>query len=62
MAPLLHYALPAMGVCCNFPRSKVFAPTSHLGLGLQHLYTLQEIIRLNDIVTHVSKDTITRKL
>jgi hypothetical protein len=31
MAPALHQALPAMGVCRNFPRHVVHGPVSHMG-------------------------------
>lgn len=43
MAPVINYALPAMGVCRNFPRDLVFSPTQYCGLGVKHIYTLQEI-------------------
>jgi hypothetical protein len=43
MSPVLKYALPAMGVCGTFPRDLVFSPTTYSGLGIKHLYTMQEI-------------------
>jgi hypothetical protein len=33
MSPVLHYALPAMGVCRNFPRAMVFSPLKTQDLG-----------------------------
>jgi hypothetical protein len=33
-----------------------------MGLGLQHLYTLQEALRLADIVHHTYLDTFTGRL
>jgi hypothetical protein len=45
MAILLNYALPAMGICRNFPRVIVFAPKQSLGLGLQHQHMIQETTR-----------------
>jgi hypothetical protein len=33
MSPVLHYALPAMGVCRNFPRAMVFSPLKMLVWG-----------------------------
>lgn len=46
MEPILTYGLPAIGVCRNFPRSMVFAPTKYMDLGLQYLSTIQEIEHL----------------
>jgi hypothetical protein len=43
MAPVLNYALPAMGICRNFPRALVFSTTLHAGIGVRHLHTIQEI-------------------
>jgi Reverse transcriptase (RNA-dependent DNA polymerase) len=62
MAPILNYGLPAIGVCRNFPRSMVFAPTKYMGLGLQHLYTIQEIERLKDMIQHTFRSTTTGQL
>jgi hypothetical protein len=52
MAPLLNYALPAMGVCRNFPRALVCSSTTYPGLGVKHIHTLQEIARIKDILHH----------
>jgi hypothetical protein len=59
MAPIIEYILPALGICRNFPRSIVFAPKEFFGLGIQHLHTIQEILRLKDIVQHTFQESIT---
>jgi hypothetical protein len=43
MAPVINYALPAMGVCHNFPRDLVFSSTKYCKIGIKHIHTLQEI-------------------
>jgi hypothetical protein len=48
MRPLLLYCLPALGICRNFPRALVFGPMEYSGLGFKHLFTDQEIARLQD--------------
>jgi len=58
MAIVLNYALPAMGICKHFPCSIVFAPDSFFGLGIQHLYTIQEIMGLKDIIFHTNIATM----
>jgi hypothetical protein len=62
MAPALAYVLPAMGICCMFPRDLVFDPNCYFGLGIPHLYTTQEIHRLLDILNHTATLTITGSL
>jgi hypothetical protein len=62
MSPVLNYALPAMGVCRTFPRDLVFSPIKYAGLGIKHIYTLQEIARLKDILQHTYDNTTTGKL
>jgi hypothetical protein len=52
MSPILNYVLPAMGVCRNFPRALVFSSTTHAGIGINHIHTVQEIARLKDILQH----------
>jgi hypothetical protein len=59
MAPVLQYGLPALGICRSFPRKLVFAPTKYMGLGLPHLYTIQEISRIKDILSHTYASTTT---
>ncbi len=62
MAPALLQALPAMGVCRHFPRNVVHGPLSHMGLGILHIHTLQEIYRIKDMLHHSSTDTFTGQL
>jgi hypothetical protein len=59
MSTLLTFALSAMGICRHFPRDIVFAPGKYFGLGIKHLYTLQETTRLKDIIylTHNQTNT-----
>jgi hypothetical protein len=35
MSPVLNYALPAMGICRNFPRDVVFSSTQYCGIGVK---------------------------
>lgn len=62
MRPILHYGLPALGICRNFPRKMVFAPHKYMGLGFKHLHTLQEIARLKDMINHTFQSSITGNL
>jgi hypothetical protein len=57
MRPLLHYLLPAIGVCRNYPRSLVYSSTKHMGLGVPNLHTTQEIHRLKDLICHIDRRT-----
>jgi hypothetical protein len=61
MSTLLKFALSAMGICRHFPRDIVFAPVQYIGLGIQHLHVLQEIMRLKDILHHTHNQTNTCK-
>jgi len=56
LAPLLQYCLPAMGICRNFPRKLVFSTLEHMGLNIVHLHTLQEILRIKDIIFRTYED------
>jgi hypothetical protein len=58
MSPLLHYALPTLGVCRTFPRAIIFAPIKYAGLGIKHLHTIQETTRLKDIIAHTTRNTL----
>jgi hypothetical protein len=40
----------------------VFAPTEFLGLGLQHIHTTQEILRIKDILNHTFRNSTTGQL
>ncbi len=62
MAPVLTYLLPAMGVCRNFSRALVFNSVKYMGLGILHPYTVQEILRLKDIVNHTYNRSTTGQL
>jgi hypothetical protein len=62
MSPVLHYALPGMGVCRNSPRVLVFSPPEYSGIRIKHIHTLQEIARIKDIIQHVYDKTTTGKL
>jgi hypothetical protein len=62
MAPALTQALPAMGVCRNFPRVICHSPISVMGLGIPHIHTLQEIAHLKDIIHHSAINTFTGQL
>jgi len=61
-APILRYGLPAMGICRNFSRQLTFSDTSLLGLGFKHLFTMQEITRIKDLIQHTWEQTLTGKL
>jgi hypothetical protein len=58
-APLLRYCLPSLGKCQNFPRKLVYSTFDYMGLNFLHLFTLQEITRLKDIVFHTFNGTLT---
>jgi hypothetical protein len=62
MAPALSQALLAMGVCRNLPRTVVHGPLSRMGLGILHIYSIQHIVQLKDIIHHTAIDTFTRQL
>lgn len=51
-----------MGVCGTFPRDLVFSPTTYSGLGIKHLYTMQEIAWINDLLHHTYINLTTGKL
>lgn len=51
-----------MGICRNFPRKLVFSTLDYMGLNIVHLHTLQEILRIKDIIFHNFNDTLTGKL
>jgi hypothetical protein len=61
-SPILQYCLPAFGICRNFPRKLVFATPGYMGLNIRHLFMIQEIARIKDIIFHTFNDTLTGKL
>ncbi len=62
MSPTLQYCLPAMGYCHNFLQAIAFATIKYMGNGITHLFTLQEILRLKDMINHSFHDTDTGNL
>jgi hypothetical protein len=62
MAPNLIYLLPAMGVCRNFPQTLVFSSIKFRGLGIKHPHTVQETMRIKDILSHRYCKSTTGKL
>lgn len=54
--------LPAMGFHPNIPRSVVHAPKQLGGLGLQRLYTNQEVRNVTQMLKHLQADTAVGKL
>jgi hypothetical protein len=62
MAPALNQFLPSIGVCRNFPRDLVHAPLKYGGLGIKHIHTTQEFMRLTSMIEHMAYQTDTGKL
>jgi hypothetical protein len=62
LAPLLRYCLPALGICRHFLRRLVFSTYDYMGLNFLHIYTIQEIFRLKDIIFHTANNTLTGML
>jgi mRNA-degrading endonuclease HigB of HigAB toxin-antitoxin module len=58
-APLLQHCLPSLGMCRNFPKKLVYSTFDFMGLNFLHLFMLQEITRLKDIVFHTFSGTLT---
>jgi hypothetical protein len=54
--------LPAFRICRNFPWSLIFAPKEVFGPGLRHLYTVQEIERIKDMILHTFWVSMTGQL
>jgi hypothetical protein len=52
MSVLVQYALPAMGICRSFPRHQVFSSLNYFHLGIPHLFTVQKILCIKDIIKH----------
>jgi hypothetical protein len=59
LSPLLHYCLPALGICRSFPRKLLFSTLDYMGLNFLHIFTLQETFRLKDIIFHTANYTLT---
>jgi hypothetical protein len=62
MAPALHQFLPFIGVCHNFPWDLVHTPLKYGGLGITHIHTTQEIMRLTNMIYHTAYKTDTGNL
>ena len=62
MAPAKTQILHGLQICDKFPLVLLFGPKSKLGLGLPHLYTLQGIMHLEDLIHHTSQGTLTGDL
>ena len=59
MAPAKTEILHGLQICDKFPLVLLFGPKSKLGLGLPHLYTLQGILHLEDLLYPTSHATLT---
>jgi hypothetical protein len=60
MAPAIKLGLNGAAICKNLPKALCHGPISHQRLGLPHVYTLQGIARLTNLVlNHSHINTIT---
>ena len=62
MAPAKREILHGLQICENFPLMLLFGPQSNLVLGLKHLYTLQGIMHIEDLIHQTSQGTLTGEL
>jgi hypothetical protein len=62
MAAILMGGLPACGICRNFPRNVVFAPTKFMGLDLHNPYITMGILRTDLLSSKGQMDSITGNL
>ena len=62
MEPALTLGLNGIGICRHLPRVLLHGPTRTQGIGLPHIYFLQGIAHLEDIMTHTSQETLTGDL
>ena len=62
MRPAIRAALPKMGFNRNFPRELVFSTKEYQGLGVQHLFTLQSIEHLKNVIAHQLHPDLTTEL
>ena len=62
MAPAKVQILHGLQICSNFPLVLLFGPKSKLGVGLPHLYSLQGILHIEDLLHHTSQGTLTGEL
>jgi hypothetical protein len=54
--------LPRMGIVRNAARKVVFGSSKYCGLGLDHLATIQNYLRLQYLIGHIRSKSITSKL
>jgi hypothetical protein len=54
--------LPKMGIVCNAAWKVVFGTVKYGGLGLDHLATIQNYLRLQYLIGHIRSKSITSKL
>jgi hypothetical protein len=54
--------LPKMGIICNAARKVIFGSAKYCGLGLDHLTTVQNYSRLQYLISHIRRKSITSKL
>jgi hypothetical protein len=59
MAPGISQWLQSMGFCRNFLRDLVHNPIGWQGLGIPHLHTTQEIVRLQALINHTGTGSYT---
>ena len=62
MSPLLKTCLPAAGFASSFPRTLVYGPIEHMGLGLLHPWYHQELQHLEVFWEEISQKTLTGDL
>jgi hypothetical protein len=51
MSSFINYLFPTIGIFRSFPRALVDAPLEYFGLGVPHLYTIQELTRIQTTST-----------
>jgi hypothetical protein len=59
---LLQFSVPALEFCRSFPQDLVYARREVFGLGIPHFYTIQEILRIKDMIKHNFLQSITCQL
>jgi hypothetical protein len=62
MAPALTVGLNGLGICRNLPRKLVYGPVEKQGLGLPHLYSLQGIVHVEDLILHTCLESLTGEM
>ena len=62
MSPVLKAGLRAAGAQSKYPRELVYGPRSVFGFGLDNLWTLQGVGKLQHLLDHAHTDSITGHL